>query len=116
MFWFSLQLLSETFLILRGNERDMMKNVYWSSCTVPVILVRYYCNLYVLERFSKNSEISHFMKIRPMGAELLHEGRRAGGRAKAQTDMTKLIVAFRNLAHTPINTIRYTCITNEGNN
>jgi len=31
--WFSLQDLSETFLILRRNERDMMKNVYWSSCT-----------------------------------------------------------------------------------
>ena len=32
VFWFSLQLLSETFLILRWNGRDMIKNVYWSSC------------------------------------------------------------------------------------
>ena len=31
MFWFSLQLLSETFLILRRNERDIVINVYWSS-------------------------------------------------------------------------------------
>jgi hypothetical protein len=30
--WFSLQLLSETFIILRTNERDTIKNVYWSSC------------------------------------------------------------------------------------
>jgi hypothetical protein len=36
-FWFSLQLLSETFLILRRNERDMIKNVYRSSCKVPII-------------------------------------------------------------------------------
>jgi len=38
---FSLQLLSETFLILRRNERDIIKNVYRSSCKVLVIVVRF---------------------------------------------------------------------------
>jgi hypothetical protein len=33
------------------------------------------------------------MKIRPMGAELVH--------ADGQTNMKKLIVAFRNLANAP---------------
>jgi hypothetical protein len=33
------------------------------------------------------------MKIRPVGAELFH--------ADGQTDMTKLIVAFRNFANAP---------------
>jgi hypothetical protein len=35
------------------------------------------------------------MKIRPVGAELFH----ADGRMEGQTDMTNLIVAFRNLAN-----------------
>ena len=35
VFWFSLQLLFETFLVLRITKRDVIKNVYWSSCKVP---------------------------------------------------------------------------------
>jgi hypothetical protein len=48
-----------------------------------------------LDRFSKNMQISNFVKIHPVGVELLH----AGGR----TDMTKLIVAIRNFAKAPKN-------------
>jgi len=29
MFWFSLQLFTETFLILKGTEGDVIKNVCW---------------------------------------------------------------------------------------
>ena len=32
---------SETFLILRRTERDMIKNLYRCACTVPVMLVRF---------------------------------------------------------------------------
>ena len=41
VFRFFLQRLSETFLILRRNERDMVVNVYRSSCKVPFIRVRF---------------------------------------------------------------------------
>jgi len=40
MLRFSLQLLSETFLILRRNQRDTIIHVHRSSCEVTVILVR----------------------------------------------------------------------------
>jgi len=39
----SMQILFETLLILRRNEGDMIKHVhvYWSSCKVSVIPVRF---------------------------------------------------------------------------
>jgi len=38
-FWFSLNLLSETFLIVRIIQRDVIINLLRSSCKAPVILV-----------------------------------------------------------------------------
>jgi len=38
VFCFSLQRSSETFPILRRNERDMVKNVYWYACKVLLFL------------------------------------------------------------------------------
>jgi len=43
--------------------------------------------------FPKNPQISNFMKIRRVGAELFH--------ADGRTDMTKLIIAFHNFANKP---------------
>jgi hypothetical protein len=68
-----------------------VKNVEMSSCKVPVIFVRFYRNTNFLDRFSKKSQISSFIKILPVGAELFH------------ADMMKLIVAFRSFANTPKN-------------
>ena len=39
MFWFSLQLLLETFPIIKIIQRDTVINVTSSLCKVPVILV-----------------------------------------------------------------------------
>ena len=45
--------------------------------------------------FEKSTQTSRLIKIRPVGAALFH--------ADGQTDMTKLIVAFRNIANAPEN-------------
>jgi hypothetical protein len=95
VFWFPLQLLSETFLILRKNERDMIKNVYRSSCKIAYIPVRFQWKFKILNRFSKNIQILNSTKFRWVGVVLFH--------ADGQT-WWKLIVAFRNFANAPKNT------------
>jgi hypothetical protein len=47
--------------------------------------------------FKKKTQISNFFKVRPVGAELFY----ADKRVDRQTDMTKLIVAFRNFFNAP---------------
>jgi hypothetical protein len=90
--WVSLQLLSEAFLILWRNERDMMKNVYWSSCKVAVILVRFWWKLAFLRQIFEKYSNTRF-----------HGNRFSGSRVVAcgQTAMTKLIVTFCNLTKAP---------------
>jgi hypothetical protein len=51
---------------------EIVIHVETSSCKLPVILVGFWYNLSFLSRFSKNAQISSFIKIRPMGAELFH--------------------------------------------
>ena len=72
----------EIFLILRRTERVMIIFLYWSSCKVPVILVRLSINFNFFEIFAKNTQISKFMQILSVGAEQFH----ADGRADRQTE------------------------------
>jgi hypothetical protein len=63
------------FLILR-LQRDTILTVRMPSHTAPAIIVRFYCNFYLLNRVLKDIEISNFMKIRPVGAEKIHADER----------------------------------------
>jgi hypothetical protein len=72
VFWFSLQLLSETFLIIRRTERDMIINAHRSSCEIAL----------VLDRSLKMTQIQNFMKIRPV--------------TDGRTDMAKPTVSYGN--------------------
>ena len=80
--------------ILAPNERILMKLDIWAFLQkpvqqIPVIFVTSYWNLNSLERLLKHPQISNFMKIRPVGAELFH----SAGEAKDNT-----VVAFPNFA------------------
>jgi hypothetical protein len=92
VFGFSQQILSEKFLILRRICPDIFTNFLWYSCNVPI----FFCQILINLEFSRQTfdrQMSNSMDFRPVGAELFH--------ADGRTDITKLIVAFRNFAKEP---------------
>jgi len=85
-FWFSPQFLME---ILRGIQRSVI-NTSSSAWKLPTNLFRLKWNLNFLNRFSKNSQMSYFIKLNTVRAVLLRADRRREG----QRDVMKLIIAF----------------------
>jgi hypothetical protein len=62
--WFFLQLLFRTFLILRGNKRDIILNVKTSSCKVPGILVGFKKKIHFSRQvFEKSSNITFYQNM-----------------------------------------------------
>jgi hypothetical protein len=67
-----LQLLFEIYLTLRRIQQDTVINVKTFSCKVPLSLPDFNETLNFLDKLSKKSQISNFIKICPVGAELFH--------------------------------------------
>ena len=89
MLSFCLHIYSETFLILRRIKLDMIINVYWSSCTVPIWLSRFNKTSICSKDFRKKLSNIKFHE-NPLGGSRI-----CSMRADRRTDMTQLIVAFR---------------------
>jgi hypothetical protein len=80
-------------LILRGIGRDIVTMAYRSSCKVPVIPVRFQWNFNFFNKFSeKKTQMSNFIQ------KSVQWEPSCSIRTDRRTDMTKLIVAFRNFA------------------
>jgi hypothetical protein len=100
--------LSETFFILGRTELNVIK-----MCIGLDEKYRYSFQIlmkidFFKKRFSKNTQISNFVKIRSVRAELFHADRRTEGWTDGRRDVTKLIVAVCNLAKTlTIGTSKY---------
>jgi len=97
--WFSPKILSETVQILTRIRPNTINipwyscKIPWYSCKIPVILVSCSSKLNYLYRYSKTTQMRNFKPICAMVAELFHVER--------QTDMRKLIIAFRKFTNAP---------------
>ena len=96
-FWFSLQLLSATFLILRSIEGNTnIMYTYRCSGTVPLFLADFNETWFFSKDFRKK------IKYR-ISRKFLQWEAKCSMRTDGRTDMTKLTVAFRNFANAPKN-------------
>jgi hypothetical protein len=95
---FFLQLLSETFLILRRIPRDI--NLRRSSCRQPVILPGFNKNLIFSTYFRKIHEYQFPRKT-------FQRDTSCSTRTDGRTDIPKLLAAFRNFVNAPRNIYPY---------
>ena len=77
-----------------GNCTRLIIDVYWCSCNVPPLLLRYWWNLNFLDKFKKKYTNIKFYENPSCVSRVV---------LCAQTDVTKHIVAFRNFSNAPKN-------------
>jgi len=80
-FWFPLQVLSDVSHSKKKWARYTNQNVWRCSLKYPLLFYDFNEILIFWTVFSKNTQISNFVKIRPVGAELFHADRRTDWRA-----------------------------------
>jgi hypothetical protein len=102
MFWYSLQHLSETFLILKRNWRYMIKIYIGLHVKYPLCLFDFIETCIFTTDFRKTLkyQISWNFFQWKLSCFMRTDGR-TDWRIDRQADMTKLIDAFRNFANAP---------------
>jgi len=68
--WFSPHNMSEKLLTVRRIQWDIIMKLHRSSREVPITFVRLKQTWIFLRNLKKNPQVSNFMKICPVGAEL----------------------------------------------
>jgi hypothetical protein len=82
VFWFSVQLLSETFLTLRNIQRDIVVNVRRSCCKVPLLYVGLVVKCRYSWHFLMKLEFSRRISEKSWGIKF-HESPSSGSRVVA---------------------------------
>ena len=90
MFWFSLQCVSEIFNILRGMEQNMIKNRHVKNSLFTPNFI---------ETWIFSTEFGEIIKCQISRKSFQLESSLPCGQTDRQTNMAKLIVAFRNFAN-----------------
>jgi len=101
VFWFSLQLLSETFLILRRNERGIIKNIYTGlHVNYPLLLSDFNNKTWIFSKVLRKTIKYQISWKSVIGSRFDPCGRKVG-RKERQTDRQtcKIIVGFHNSAN-----------------
>jgi len=92
VFWFCLQLLLETFLILRRIQQDIIIHLHRSSCKVPVILSYFNQKWIFSMNFKKSLEYQISLKS-------VQWDPNCSMQIDGWADMTKLMATFHNSAN-----------------
>ena len=95
VFWFSLKLLSEIFLILIKIQRDIVIHVHTSSCNVPVIIV-------IFSRPWIFGTVFRIIFSYQISWKSVQWEPSCSMRTAGQTDTTKYLFAFRDFANAPV--------------
>ena len=81
--------------IRRRSERDMIVNVYWSSCKVPVIIVSFKETRIFSKTFFQKKKLPYQFSWKYFQWQL------TDGRTDRRAHMTKVTVPFRNFGNAP---------------
>jgi hypothetical protein len=100
VFWFSIQIISETFIIQGRIFQDTVISLHRSSCKVQVFLIRCYGNFSFVCRFIKKYSYTKFHENPSSGNRVVPCGQ-TDGRTDRHDEANSLFFFFCNFADAP---------------